>query len=133
MDACDKWDQHSVTSARVDLRIDDNATWSDAFQFGAPDDTTWDLSGQGFELDVQLNPYDIVPLLSLSTDNGRIVIDDIVQRVIHFNVDPQDIQDNLYPGTYIYDLVMVDTSSPALRVALMHGQLFVNRGVTFPP
>ena len=132
MDACESWDAvHSVTSARVDLRIDDNATWMDAFQFGAPEDTTWTLEGQEFELDVQLNPYDTVPLLHLDTATGRIVVDDIVQRVIHFNVPPADIQAALRPGTYMYDLVMV--SDTDVRVPLMHGALYVNRGITFPP
>ena len=131
MDACESWENHSVTSARVDLRIDDNATWMDAFQFGEPDDTTWTLQDQSFELDVQLSPYDTVPLLSLSTDGGRIIVDDIVQRVIHFNVSPDDIQAALRPGTYIYDLVMVSNTN--VRVPLMHGSLFVNRGITFPP
>jgi hypothetical protein len=132
-DRCDDWTAHSVTSARVDLRIDDNSTWQDAFQFGEPDDTTWTLTGQSFELDVQLNPYDTVPLLHLATVGGRIVVDDVVQRVIHFNVAPTDIQAASRPGTYVYDLVMLDNSTPPVRVALMHGQLFVNRGITFPP
>lgn len=125
------WAGHSVTSARVDLRIDNNGTWMDAFQFGEPNDTTWTLDGQTFELDVQLNPYDTVPLLSLTTANGRIIVDDVVQRVIHFNVDPADIQTSLNPGAYVYDLVMVDGSD--VRVPLMHGSLFVQQGVTYPP
>jgi hypothetical protein len=123
---------HSATSALVNIGIDNNATWQDAFQFGTPGDTSWTLDGQGFELDVQLTPYDTTPLLSLSTDNGRIVVDDTVQRVIHFNVDPSDIQTNLQPGTYIYDLVMVDGSTPPVRVPLMHGLLKVGQGVTYP-
>ena len=124
---------HSVTSARVDLRIDDNGTWQDAFQFGNPADATetWTLDGMKFELDVQLNRYDAVPLLSLSTDNGRIITDDAVQRVIHFNVTPDDLQAGLRPGAYVYDLVMVDASDT--RVPLMHGSLFVSQGVTYPP
>jgi hypothetical protein len=129
----DDWEHHSVTSARVDLRIDNNATWMDAFQFGEPDDITWTLVGQTFELDVQRNPYDTVPLLSLTTGNGRILTDSTTQRVIHFNVSPTDIQTNLPPGNYVYDLVMVDGSSPPVRVPLMHGQLFVVQGVTYPP
>jgi hypothetical protein len=130
---CDDWGGHSVTSARVDLRIDDNSTWMDAFQFGEPADTTWTLTGQSFELDVQLTSFDTTPLLHLDTAGGRIVIDDLRQRVIHFNVDPADIQANLNPGTYIYDLVMFDGSTPPVRVALMHGTLSVVRGITFPP
>jgi hypothetical protein len=127
---CDPWDSHSVTSARVDLRIDNNGTWMDAFRFGTPGDTTWTLNGQMFECDVQLSPYGI-SLLSLTTANGRIVVDDPVQRVIHFLVDAADIQSNLNPGSYVYDLVMVDGSN--VRVPLMHGVLIVAQGVTYPP
>jgi hypothetical protein len=126
-----KWDMHSVTSARVDLRIDNNGTWEDAFQFGEPGDTTWDLAGQTFEMDVQLNPYDTVPLLSLSTANGRIIVDDTIQRVIHFLVDPADIQASLRPGIYVYDLVMIYQTT--VRVPLMHGVVQVVQGVTYPP
>jgi hypothetical protein len=127
------WTTHGATSARVELVIDNNGTWSDAFMFGEEGDTTWSLTGQGFELDVQRNPYDTVPLLSLSVVNGRIIIDDVVQRVIHFNVPAADIQAALQPGVYVYDLVMVSISSPSIRVPLMHGSLTVVQGVTYPP
>lgn len=120
----------SATSAHVDLRIDNNGTWNDAFQFGKPDDTTWTLAGQSFELDVQKNAYDQTPLLSLSTANGRIVVADVAQRVIYFLVSPDDIQTNLTPGSYVYDLVMV--SNTDVRVPLMHGSLTVGQGVTYP-
>ena len=130
MDACN-WDKHSVTSALVDLRIDNNGTWMDAFQFGKPGDTTWTLDGQTFELDVQLSPYDLTPLMHLSTGNGMILVDDTIQRVIHFKVDAALIQSSLTPGVYVYDLVMVDASN--LRVPLMHGSLTVVQGVTYPP
>src|SRR5690348_9911887 len=111
---CD--DVHSSTSARVDISIDNNGTWSDAFQFGDLDDTTWTLTGCAFELDVKLNSYDTAPLLHLTTGNGRIIIDDEIQRVIHFQVDPADIQAALTPGSYPYDLVMIDAQS--VRVPL---------------
>jgi hypothetical protein len=124
-------DVHSQTSAQVDIAIDNNGTWADAFQFGQPGDTTWTLTGQSFECDVQRNPYDLVPLLSATTANTRIIIDDVVQRVIHFNVAATDIQANLPPGLYVYDLVMVDGSN--VRTPLMHGSLQVTQGVTYPP
>jgi hypothetical protein len=124
------WTKHSTTSARVDLQIDNNGTWMDAFQFGEPDDLTWTLAGQTFELDVQRDPYDLVPKLSCSTANNRIIVDDEIQRVIHMNVEPDDIQTSLTPGTYVYDLVMVDTSNR--RVPLMHGTLEVTQGITYP-
>jgi hypothetical protein len=121
---------HSVTSAHEDLRIDNNGTWQDAFQFGTPGDTSWTLTGQTFELDVQRNPYDLVPLLHMDSAGGQIIIDDTVQRVIHFNVPPADIQANLSPGTYVYDLIMVSDTN--VRVPLMHGVLKVAQGVTYP-
>jgi hypothetical protein len=131
MDACcDTWTGHSVTAAKVDLQIANNATWMDAFQFGYPDDTTWTLVGQTFELDVQLDRYDTTPLLHISTTDSTIIIDDVVQRVIHFNVPPTSIQTSLSPGTYVYDLVMINASGQ--RVALMYGTLKVIQGVTYP-
>lgn len=126
-DRCD--DVHSSTSARVDIAIDNNGTWSDAFQFGETDDTTWTLAGCAFELDVQRNAYDTAPLLHMTTGNGRIIVDDEIQRVIHFQVDPADIQAALTPGSYAYDLVMIDAQS--VRVPLMHGVLEVGQGVTY--
>lgn len=128
--SCPDWCTHSVTSAHEDLKIDNNGTWMDAFQFGTPDDTTWTLTGQTFELDVQRNPYDPVPALSLSSANGRIMVDDVIQRVIHFNVPPDVLQASLTPGKYVYDLVMVDASD--VRVPLMHGVLKVAQGITYP-
>jgi hypothetical protein len=124
------WVNHSVTSAYEEMTISNNGTWSDAYQFGKEDDTTWNLDGCLFELDVQRNPYDAVPLLSLSTSNGRIVVDDTVQRVLHFNVAADDIQASLDPGTYVYDLVMIDDTG--VRTPLMHGPLTVVQGVTYP-
>jgi hypothetical protein len=123
--------KHSVTLAPVNLAIDNNGTWSDAFQFGDLDDTSWTLTGCTFELDVQRNAYDLVPLLHLASDNGRILIDDVVQRVIHFDVTAVDLQASLQPGTYVYDLVMIDALG--VRVPLMGGVLEVSQGVTYPP
>jgi hypothetical protein len=123
-------DVHSSTSAQVDLAIDNNGTWSDAFQFGTPGDTTWTLEGQTFELDVQRTPYDLVPLLHMDSAGGQIIIDDVIQRVIHFNVPAANIQAALDPGDYVYDLVMVDGAN--VRVPLMHGTLEVTQGVTYP-
>jgi hypothetical protein len=131
MDNCNS-STHSATKAPTNLVIDNNGTWMDAFRFGKEGDTTWSFDGQEFELDVQLNPYDLVPLLSLSLSNGRIIVDDPVQRVLHFFVDPADIQNALNPGRYVYDLVMVDTATAA-RVLLMFGSLTVEQGVTYPP
>lgn len=133
MDArCDDypWTGHSVTAAHTNLKLANNVTWMDAFQFGYPNDTTWTLVGQTFELDVQLTQYDATPLLHLDSATGTIIIDDVNQRVIHFNVPPTTIQSSLKPGIYVYDLVMIDGSNN--RVGLMYGTLEVIQGVTYP-
>lgn len=125
-----KYEPHSSTVATVALQISNNATWRDAFQFTHPDDETWNLNGCSFELDVQRNPYDEVPLLHLDTTDGRIVIADPIQRVIYFNVPPADIQASLKPGTYVYDLVLIEPTD--VRTLLMTGTLRVGQGVTYP-
>lgn len=123
---------HSVTSAHADYKIDNNGTWSDGVQFGTPGDFTWTLTGQTFSMAIKRNRYDAVALLQVSTSNGRIITDDVVQRVIHFNVDSADIQANLDPGIYVYDLLMEDASTPPIVVPMMHGTIEVVQGVTQP-
>jgi hypothetical protein len=123
---------HSATSAHVDLAIDNNATWQDAFQFGTPTDFTWNMVGQKFEMDVQRTRYDPAPLLHMDSLGGKIVLDDPYQRVIHFNVDPATLQGALSPGVYVYDLIMLDGSVPPVRTLLMHGKVGIGQGVTYP-
>jgi len=119
---------HSETSAHEDMAIDNNATWSNAFQFGTPTDTTWSFNGCTFAADVQLTYYDATPKLSVSSAAGTIVIDDPNQRVLHFSVAPLAIQNALLPGAYVYDLIMTDAMG--IKTALMHGCLTVVQGVT---
>lgn len=122
---------YSETAALEDMTVANNGTWSTAYQIGKPDDPTWNFNDCNFELDVQRNRYDQVPLLSLSTGNGRIIVDDPIQRVLHFNVLAADIQSNLPPGIYVYDLVMIDVNG--VRTPLMYGNVKVVQGVTYPP
>ncbi len=129
------------TSARVDMEIALNATWEDAFQFGGPTDTTWSFSGQKFWLDIKGNIEDAAPALRLVSDAetfvgfpylaNAIVVDDAVKRVLHLNVDMATLVNYLLPWqNYVYDLIMIDGSSPAVRVSLMHGRVRTALGVT---
>lgn len=124
---------HAQTRARVDIALENNATWQDAFQFGDTDDTTWDLTGQHFRLDIKSNKDDTTALFTCTDANGRIVVDDTVQRVIHMNVDDASIQAVFTPGEYVYDLVMFDESTPPVRVLLMGGKIAIGQGVTGDP
>ena len=119
----------SVTRARVDIAIENNATWLDAFLFGTPGDTSWNFVGQNFRLDVKGNHDQTVALLSLTTSGGTIIVDDVIARILHLNVPESVIVAALQPGEYIYELVMYDNSSPAVRVPLMGGQLVVIQGI----
>jgi hypothetical protein len=112
------------------MDISNNATWQDAVQFGDPTDTTWNLVGQNFIMDVKGNKDDPTPLLTLSTANGTIVIADTIQRVIYMNVDEDTIEAALGVGCYVYDCIMFDTHNPPVRVQIMHGKVTVSQGIT---
>jgi hypothetical protein len=124
------WDQgQSATAAKTELKIGNNVTWRDAFQFGQPGDFTWTLD-PNWEMEIKLDRYQATPLLNPSTANGEIVVADANQRVIYMNVSSAVIQASLQPGVYVYDLIMFDNSNPPIRSVLMYGPLTVVQGVS---
>lgn len=124
--------QHPPSSAHVKIVTAKNATFNEAYQFDPPVDgvtpPTWTLYAN-LRMDVKGYLDQAAALVSF-TSPGQIVIDDAVQRVIHFNVAETVIQAALVPGRYVYDLIMFDNSTPAVRVPLMHGEFVVTDGVT---
>lgn len=118
------------TAATVDIVQQDNATFQDAFQFGTPGDTSWSLTGMTFRMEVKASRDDIAPLVTWTTAGGQIITDDVVQRVIHFNVPDTVLQTSLPPADYVYDLIMLDGSVPPIRTQLMQGLFTVQHGVT---
>ncbi len=116
------------TAAKVDMKVYNNATWNDAFQFGTTGDTSWSFTGKTFSMDVKRDKYDDVALFSLTTGNGRIVVDDVTERVLHFLVPDADFNAILLVGEYVYDLIMIDGAS--VRTRLMHGEIHVKQGET---
>lgn len=118
------------TAATVDLFQPNNATWLDAFQFGTPGDTSWNFVGQNFIMEVKGGADVPTALLTLQTSDGTIVVDDTVNRILHFNVPDATIQADLPPGCYVYDLVMFDNSVPPVRTVLMAGRVRITQGVT---
>jgi hypothetical protein len=119
-----------LTSSWVNISVANNGTWSDAFQFGTPGDTSWSFTGQAFKMEVKASRNDITPLFTLQSSNGTIIVDDVVQRILHFNQPDTAVQAALPVGEYVYDLVMFDTSVPPIRTVLMQGKVFVKQGVT---
>lgn len=118
------------TSARVDMVVANNGTWEDAFQFGTLGDTTWSFVGMAFHMDIKASRPDVTALFSLTSAGGTIVVDDAVARILHFNVDFVTLKAALPVGEYVYDLVMLDGGSPAVRVPLMGGEVEITQGVT---
>lgn len=121
----------AVTAARVDVVTPDNATWTDAFQFGIQGDTSWSFTGMAFRLDIKGNKFtQTAALLSLTSAAGQIVVLDPVQRILQLNVSEATLTGGLVPGEYVYDLIMFDTSVPPIRTPLMYGEFKLVHGVT---
>lgn len=122
-----------VTCAIVNIAIQDNQTFSDAFQFGTPGDTSWSLTGQNFRMEVKASRDDASPLVAFTSAAGQIVVADAMQRVVYMNVPDTAVQTSLPVAQYVYDLVMYDNSAPPIRTVLMQGILLVSKGVTEGP
>jgi hypothetical protein len=119
-----------ITRATVDIEIQSNATWLDAFQLGTVGDTSWSFVGQNFRCDVKVNRDAASSLITMTTANGQVIIDDPIQRVLHFNVPETALAAaGILPGNYVYELVMYDNSTPAIRVPMMGGKLRVKIGI----
>lgn len=118
------------TAACVDIFVQDNATVQDAFQFGVVGDTSWSLTGMTFKMEVKASYDDVTPLVTWTSGAGQIIVDDVVQRVVHLNVPDTVVQASLPPAEYVYDFIMLDGSTPAIRTPLMKGKFVVSHGVT---
>lgn len=118
------------TAACVNICALNNATLQDAFQFGTAGDTSWSLVGQAFKMEIKASRDDVAPLVTLSSASGTIVIDDVVQRVIHLNMDRVTLKAALPVGSYVYDLIMEDSQSTPVITVLMQGNFTLSQGVT---
>lgn len=117
------------TAAIVNIYTQDNATLCDAIQFGDPTDLSWSLVGQTFKMEVKASRDDPSPLATFVSPTQIVVLDPIA-RVIQFNVPDTTIQTSTPCAEYVYDFLMIDTSSPPIRIPLMKGKFIVTKGVT---
>lgn len=111
----------------IDLALAADKAYEQAI---AAEVSSWSFTNKTFRLDVKASKDDVAALLSLTSANGRIVVDDAVRRILHFNVSSDDIIANLPVGRYIYDLIMLDDSAVPIRTTLMAGSISVVQGVT---
>ncbi len=119
-----------TTASIVNITTSNNVTLQDAFRFGVEGDTTWSFLDMTFECEVKASRDDDTPLATWTSGAGEIVVDDIVQRVLHFNIPPADIVADLPAAVYVYDLIMISNDATPVRTMLMQGKLTVKRGVT---
>lgn len=123
---------HSRPLTRVDMEIDNNLWWTDAWQFGDPLDQTWTLNGRNFYLSVKKHVDDATPLLTCTDTAGQIVVQDATLRVLAMLVPDGTIRNALPPGRYDYDLIMVLIATGQVD-GLMYGSLEVKQGITMGP
>lgn len=118
------------TAACVDIYALNNATLQDAFRFGTAGDTSWSFTGMHFIMEIKASRDDVAPLFTLTDGASEIIVDDAAQRVLHLNVDDNDLRAALPVAEYVYDLVMFDESAPPIRTVLMQGKFVLKQGVT---
>lgn len=118
----------SLTQAWVNLTQANNGSLSQAFQFGKAGDTSWNFTGCTFKAEFKASTDDVTPLLTLTSAGGSIVVDDAIQRVLHFNLSPTSLKAALPVGEYVYDLVMTDGAG--VVTPLMAGCFNLVQGVT---
>jgi hypothetical protein len=120
------------TAACLDIFINDNATFQDAWQFNPPVGvTSLDFTGNSFEMSVKASRDDVAPLVTFTSAGGQIVLALATPNpVVNMYVVDTVIQTDLPAAEYDYDLVMLDTSTPPIRTILLQGKIFVKHGVT---
>ena len=119
------------TAACVDIYINDNATFQDAWQYNPPAGATLDFTGNSFEMSVKASSDDVAPLVTFTSAGGQIVLRSATNpAVLNMNVVDTVIQTSLPAAEYAYDLIMLDTSVPPIRTLLQQGHIFVKHGVT---
>jgi hypothetical protein len=115
---------------KVEIVIQSNVYWDDAFQFGLASDQTWNFVGMSFLLDLKLHRSDTTPVLSLSSAAGTIVVSDPINRILNMFVSDHALRAALTPNTsYEYDLIMVNNVT-GQRDCLMYGTVKFDYGVT---
>ena len=132
------------TAAIVDIVTSTNTTWQDAFQFDPPAMTgcppppywpcgatgpTWTFNGVSFRMDLKTNINASGPILSLESPNGYFVVDDPINRILNSDV-PESVLAVLVPGSYLFDFIMIDGSTPPIRTMLMQGKFVLQEGIT---
>lgn len=107
-------------SAQYNITVNKNASFKRTFEVRL-DNTVVDITGYDFEASLKENYH------SETTVEFSVAITDAVSGLFTINL-PYAITATMDPGTWVYDVVMTDTSG--LKTRLMEGKAFVKQGVT---
>ena len=130
-------------AAHVTIVTLDNETYQDAYQFDPPASCgcagatgatgatgpSWNLL-PNLRLDIKRKRADTNPLLTLTSAAGQLTIVDATNRIIQASVPESILTAVLIPGTYVYDLINYDNSTPPIRTVLMGGEFVLKHGVS---
>ena len=103
-----------------------NEDWREPFSLTGADGAT-DLTGVSMAMDVKASSGAVV--LSLSTANGRLVIEDALAGQFSVRV-PVAVMATVAPGASKHDLVLTFAGGEVRR--LWYGEITVLAGVTLP-
>ncbi len=127
----------SILPGTADFTVCRGRTWKERILVKNPGSTTAkDLTGYGARMDVRKSISDDVPVISLSTDNGRISIESpATNGVILIEVSAEDTLDfplNDFKVTdYVYDMEIYEEGSvPEYVEPLIEGVVRVRPEIT---
>ena len=117
-----------MPASKVDLVIEQGADWQQTFYLFVPGSSTvpLDLTGYTANMQIRATVSSVVPILALSTTNGRIVITPLIGKIV-LQLTASDAA-ALTIGYAVYDLVL---TSPAGMVSrLVQGGVTLSLSVT---
>ena len=111
---------------RVDLTIEQGATFTDESLLVDADGEVIDLTGYTARMDIKADIADTDPVISLTTDNGRIIITPSAGSVLLYLDPAETAAISIERG--VYDLEVVSAGGDVTR--LMQGAVVVDLNVT---
>ena len=108
--------------------IDQGSDWFATVFYKDPNGDPIDMTGYTAALQMRSNPDDTTAVLTLTTENGGIGIDDLLGQVnIHATNEQTAAIDE---GYYVYDLEVCDVSNGGIITRLVQGQALISAEVT---
>ena len=108
--------------------IDQGADWFATFIYQDPSGNPINMTGYTAALQIRSYPADTTAVLTLTTENGGISIDDLAGMVeVHATAEQTGLIDE---GFYVYDLEVKDVLNGGIVTRLVQGQAQIDAEVT---